>query len=342
MISEIVFSCQADFQGIALQEILDIDKNIKFIKWIDGGAGLLEYAGQFDEFSELIRDKKLIFLRHIFPAEYIVSYITDAEKIFIRDFTPRMDKNKDFSVQIRGDNKLYKTQELKQKIADYFKSNGFAESKRYPEQIISVYTAGDFIYAGLSPPEQNLSVWSGGMRHYAMREDTVSRAGFKLMEALEAYPLDFKEDGAALDLGAAPGGWTKVLIDYGLKVTAVDPVQLSPILKTHENVEYYNARAHEYIKKSRKMFDLIVNDMSMNIFTSINFMLSLKNRLRDKGHIIITFKLTKHDRLNKIKEGIKILSKDFDVVFVKQLFHNRSEVTLILQKNQRGQNHDKR
>ena len=342
MCIKIVFSCQADFQDISLQEILSKDSSIKFITWIGGGVGLLEYPETFVEFSALIRERinNLIFVRHIFPAEYIIPYIDIeqqsqiGELSFIQNFISRMDISKDFSIQIRvaDDNKLYNPSEIKQKISDYFKSKGFTENKRYPEQIITLFISNDLAYIGLSQAEENLSVWSGGMRHYAIREDTISRAGFKLMEALETYPIDFKKNSLALDLGAAPGGWTKVLIEYGLRVVAVDPVQLSPVLCKNENVEFYNMRAHEYIKKSNKMFDLIVNDMSMNIITSINFMLSLKNRLRDKGYIIITFKLTRYDRLNKIKEGISLLSREFDVVFIKQLFHNRSEVTVILQK----------
>ena len=332
MRTEIIFSCQADFQGVALQEILSTDARLKFIKWVGGGAGLLEYAGGFADISEIIRAGRLIFTRHIFPVDYIVPCINI--KDMPADFIPRMDKNKNFSVQVRAaeDNKLYEPAKIKQELSDYFKSAGFIENKRYPEQIISIFISGDSAYAGLSGAEENLSIWSGGMRHYALREDTVSRAGFKLMEALEAYPLNFKENSTALDLGAAPGGWTKVLIDSGFRVTAVDPVQLSSVLQADKNVEYFNVRTHDYIKKSNKMFDLIVNDMSMNIFTSINFILSLKNRLRVGGYIIITFKLTKHDRLNKIKDGLELLSKDFEPVFIKQLFHNRSEVTVILKK----------
>ena len=330
---KIIFSCQADFHDIALQEILDTDTQVKFIKWVGKGVGLLEYTGNFAEFSELIKEKRLIFIRHIFPAEYIIPYTNIQEQF--PDFISHMDKNKNFSVQLRtaDDNKSYKSSEIKQKISDYFKSEGFTENKRYPEQIISIFISNDFVYTGLSNAEDNLSIWSGGMRHYAIRNDTISRAGFKLMEAFESYPVVFNKDSVALDLGAAPGGWTKVLLDKGFKVVAVDPVQLSPILQANENVEYYNGRAHDYIKKSNKTFDLIVNDMSMNIMTSINFVLSLKHRLKDKGHIIITFKLTKHDRLNKINEGLKLLRNDFDIVFIKQLFHNRSEITVILQKN---------
>ena len=335
MCSKIVFSCQADFQDAARQEILNINAAIKFIKWIDGGVGLLEYTATFAEFSALIRESRLIFVRHIFPAEYIVPYEQIGELSFIQDFISRMNKRENFSVQIRaaGGSKLYELSAIKQRISDYFKAEGFTENKRYPEQIITVFISNGFVYTGLSQAEENLSIWSGGMRRYAVREDTVSRAGFKLTEALEACPISFGKNSIALDLGAAPGGWTKVLLDNGLSVVAVDPVQLSPVLQANKNVEYYNGRAHEYIKQSNQIFDLIVNDMSMNIMTSINFICSLKNRLRDKGYIIITFKLTKYDRLDKIKEGTELLRKDFDVVFIKQLFHNRSEVTVILQKN---------
>ena len=42
MCTKIVFSAQADFQDIALQEILNTSASLKFIKWLDGGVGLLE------------------------------------------------------------------------------------------------------------------------------------------------------------------------------------------------------------------------------------------------------------------------------------------------------------
>ena len=321
----IVFSCQADFQGVALQEILACSQ-LKFIKWLDGGVGLLEYAGAFAELSGLLGEMRPVFTRHIFPAEHTGAY-TDR---LMQGFAERMDKARAFSVQARAAGNSSKPAEIRQQAADYLKSVGFAENKRHPEQVISLFGAGDIIYAGLSLAEQNLSIWSGGMRHYALRADTVSRAGFKLMEALEAYPLDFEAGSSALDLGAAPGGWTKVLIERGLRVTAVDPVQLSPALQAGGRVEYHSVRAHDYIRKSSKIFDLIVNDMSMNIFSSINFVLALKKRLRPGGHVIITFKLTKHDRLNKINEGLALLRGAFEIAFVKQLFHNRSEITVIL------------
>jgi hypothetical protein len=106
---KIIFSCQADFHGIALQEILGIN-NTAFISWLDGGVGLLEYHGAFDEFSVAAREKRLIFTRHIFPAEYIVS-CADAEKC-TEKFIMRMDKNKSFSVQLRAVNNISNPRDL--------------------------------------------------------------------------------------------------------------------------------------------------------------------------------------------------------------------------------------
>ena len=325
-----VFSCQGDYQNIALREILSINAPLKFIKWIDSGVGLLEYqdTASFADVSRAIRKNRLIFARHIFPAEYILPY---GEFDFIQDFVPRMSKDENFSVQIRGS----KTSEIKDRITDYFKSAGFTEDKRYPKQIITVFIANATVYAGLSDAEENLSIWSGGMRHFAMRDDTISRAEFKLMEAFETYPIPLKKGSAALDLGAAPGGWTKVLLEHGCKVTAVDSVQLAPSLQANKNVEFFNGRVRDYIKTIRhsdKMFDIIVDDMSMNIESSINFILSLKNRLRDKGYIIITLKLTNDNVLTKINESVKLLSTEYNILHIKQFFHNRSEITVILQK----------
>lgn len=350
MNTKIIFSCQSDFQGPALQEILSVPA-AKFIKWLGGGAGLIEYGGGFTQFSALLGGKPgglpggkppglpPMFIRHIFPAEYTVPYSDlvgqdTAAPAFMRDFLPRMDRDKSFSVQLRAadEDNVYDTAQARQKLSDFLKAGGLAENKRYPEQVISALIAGDTAYVGLSRAEENLSVWAGGMRHYAARGDMISRAGFKLTEALENYPIAFEKGSAALDLGAAPGGWTKVLVDMGFSVVSVDPVRLSDELQANKNVEYHSIRAHEYIRKSNKLFDLIVNDMSMNIMTSINFMISLKRRLKNNGYMIMTFKLTKNYRLEKIKEGITLLSKHLDVVYAKQLFHNRSEITLILRK----------
>ncbi len=53
-------------------------------------------------------------------------------------------------------------------------------------------------------------------------QNKVNRAEFKLEEAVEFFGIDLKKVNAALDIGAAPGGWTHYLTDSGVKVVAID------------------------------------------------------------------------------------------------------------------------
>src|SRR3989442_8284381 len=76
---------------------------------------------------------------------------------------------------------------------------------------------------GLSRVEDNLSAWAGGAIRFAREPHQVSRSEFKLLEALRVFHLSLPASGSALDLGAAPGGWTRRLRSAGLAVTAADP-----------------------------------------------------------------------------------------------------------------------
>ena len=84
--------------------------------------------------------------------------------------------------------------------------------------------------AGLSRAERNISDWAGGMRRFAREEGQISRAEFKLLEALEVFRIVLPPRGVALDLGASPGGLTGVLRQLDQYVTAVDPGELGPRL----------------------------------------------------------------------------------------------------------------
>ena len=52
--------------------------------------------------------------------------------------------------------------------------------------------------------------------------EVINRAEYKLKEALQIFRIDLKQHKRALDIGAAPGGWTHYLSQHGIKVVAVD------------------------------------------------------------------------------------------------------------------------
>ena len=56
------------------------------------------------------------------------------------------------------------------------------------------------------------------------KEETepINRAEFKMKEAVGFFGIDLKKIKTALDIGAAPGGWTHYLSQQGIRVVAVD------------------------------------------------------------------------------------------------------------------------
>jgi 23S rRNA (cytidine1920-2'-O)/16S rRNA (cytidine1409-2'-O)-methyltransferase len=115
----------------------------------------------------------------------------------------------------------------------------------------------------------------------------VSRAAHKLDSFLEEIDLDIK-DKVGLDIGSSTGGFTQVLLEYGVKeVSAVDVGrdQLHDEIKNNPNVySYENCDIREF--KSEKTFEIVVSDVS---FISLLNILDDVDRLAKKD-IILLFK----------------------------------------------------
>lgn len=62
-----------------------------------------------------------------------------------------------------------------------------------------------------------------------------------------------------------------------------------------------------------------------------NIMNSLSKCLKSKGLAIVTFKLPNNPE-KSILESKKIISKEYKILNINCLFHNRQEVTVLLQK----------
>jgi 23S rRNA (cytidine2498-2'-O)-methyltransferase len=109
------------------------------------------------------------------------------------------------------------------------------------------------------------SRWPMGIPRLAMPRDAPSRSTLKLAEALLTL-LDHDEREHALapgmravDLGAAPGGWTWQLVQRGLSVVAVDNGPLSTTLARDPLVEHLRVDGLAY--RPRRPVDWMVCDM---------------------------------------------------------------------------------
>lgn len=284
--------------------------------------------------KELRRDEP-IFLRHMFPKEAEVACTASPEetahslKEYAASLGERL-KGRKAAVQVRksqGSPFPYSSAEGRDVIAEVIRELGGEPVPREADWIVSVYASNKSIYMGCSAPRDNLSDWPGGAVRFRREEGLISRAAFKLLEAEREFALPLDRFTSALDLGAAPGGWTSVLLERGMKVTAVDPADLDPSLQLHPRLRHLKRNAAD-LSFPPGSFDLLVCDMSWDPHHTCKLVSALAPVLSAGGSGIITLKLMYRKPFQTIQELSKAYSEHFDIQKIKQLFHNREEVTM--------------
>jgi 23S rRNA (cytidine2498-2'-O)-methyltransferase len=201
---------------------------------------------------------------------------------------------------------------------------------RRPEQVFSVVLTPAQGYLGLSRAADNLSDWAGGARRFKREAGQISRAEFKLLEAIELFRLSLPADGVALDLGAAPGGWTRILRKHAMRVVAVDPGDLDQRVAADLAVEHVRQTAQRYLRTADEPFDVILNDMRMDAQDSAQIMVAATRNLKDSGWALATLKLPRKGVERIASLALEVLRKRYEVIGARQLFHNRSEITVAL------------
>ena len=337
----------------ALHELRRFDNNMRCETLLVPEIALCE-SGDVARLMSRAAGERPVFVRHLAPVQTVLS-LSNSEKdvgalaVVIANLPAfaMLERGQRFAVQTRfaqsGDQSLsikraYGSGYLNQQLAAAFaEETGAIESVKKPQVVVSLLCAELKAYAGISLSKDNLSDWPGGMRHFAQLPEQISRAEFKLLEALEIFGVSLPEQGDALDLGAAPGGWTRLLRDAGMRVVAVDPARLDDRLGGR--LEHYRGYAEDYIEEAlqrRKRFDVITNDMRMDAREAARLLVEARSCLRPDGFIISTLKLPHAaidiDPSRNLKEAIRLLERHFTVVQAKQLFHNRQEVTVIAAK----------
>lgn len=347
----LIVTAHAEFLESALHELKRLENRLCDVEVLAPEIALFNVPDLL-KFRRNIAESHPIFVRHLAPVQAIIplqNTETDLANLAIAlaelPTFSMLERGQRFSVQSRmiqdekgGQKRAYSSGMLNKMLAEAIaEETGAVEEIKRPEIVVSVLCTQKRAYLGISLARENLSAWPGGMRHFAQTEEQISRAEFKLLEALEIFGVTLPSRGRALDLGAAPGGWTRLLLEAGLRVVAVDPAKLDPRLVRRPNLTHYRGYAEAYLEEfedQRQLFDVITNDMRMDAREAARLLLQMRDFLRRDGFIISTLKLphatASIDPLRNLREATSMLSRYFDIVQAKQLFHNRQEVTVIV------------
>lgn len=120
------------------------------------------------------------------------------------------------------------------------------------------------VHVGWSDPAA-ASPWLMGIPRLKFPSGAPSRSTLKLEEAFLTFLSEAERQAllkpglTAVDLGAAPGGWTWQLIKRGLKVTAVDNGPMAPVVMESGLVEHLKVDGFRY--RPMKPVDWLVCDI---------------------------------------------------------------------------------
>ncbi|GAC1467080.1 MAG: SAM-dependent methyltransferase [Ktedonobacteraceae bacterium] len=345
-----IITAQPEFSQATLAELRQAEKRLTSIEELAPGITLCGVP-DVPHFLQVVSNIRPVFVRHIAPAQTIIELRNEEQDlgriaIAMAELPglTMLEKGTRFAVQTRlvqteksyGE-RAYSSGQLNKTLAEALaEETGAIEMMKKPQIVVSLLCSMYKGYLGISTVQDNLSSWPGGARHFAQTAEQISRAEFKLLEALEVFGVILPAQGGVLDLGAAPGGWTRLLLDAGLEVVAVDPARLDARLGTRQHLEHYRGYAEDYLEEAvrkHSRFDLVVNDMRMDAREAARLLARAAYCLRTDGFVVSVFKLPHAtpaiNPLTTLKEALHILHRSYAIVHAHQLFHNRQEVTVV-------------
>lgn len=189
-------------------------------------------------------------------------------------------------------------------------------------------------HVGLTWPAHSSS-WRLGIPRLRMPGEAPSRSTLKLAEALMCFlgghEDEFLKPGMrAVDLGAAPGGWTWQLIHRGLHVTAVDNGDLKGELRDNALVKHLRQDGFHF--RPKRPVEWLVCDMveqPIRIATLVAEWVASDTA----QHAIFNLKLPMKKRLAELDRCRKLMGERMDEsgahyhLAFRHLYHDREEVT---------------
>ncbi|QEG20906.1 SAM-dependent methyltransferase [Mariniblastus fucicola] len=177
--------------------------------------------------------------------------------------------------------------------------------------------------------------WPGGVPMFDTDVEPISRAYFKLKEALLWSGIPVSEGDVCAELGSAPGGACQLLLEMGALVIAIDPAELEADVLKHPNLNHIRRRGHEVKKRDFRDVRWLFADISMVPNYTLDTVSAIVSHdaVNIKG-MALTLKLTNWELLDSVPAWIqRVKDLGFKYVRTRQLAFNRQEICLIAAKD---------
>jgi 23S rRNA (cytidine2498-2'-O)-methyltransferase len=344
-VNHLFLHCRPGFEKECAAEITDIagESGIYgYSKTKDGSAYVLFITHEPTAAQHLIqsiRFRQLIFIRQWFVSGPALTHLPVTDRV-----TPLLAAASDLPsvreliIETVDTNEGKELSTLSKKfLAPFTKALQTKKllDEKSPWRLHLVFISGTEAYLGVSPLN-NSSAWSMGIPRLRLPKSAPSRATLKLEEAWHHFIPAAEWDQRlahsmrAVDLGAAPGGWTWQLVQRGMFVDAVDNGPMDQTLMDSGQVKHQ--RLDGFVYEPKKAVDWLVCDIvdKPARVTSLICKWAAKGYCREA---IFNLKLPMKQRYVEVKkcerritDDLRALGLTLEIQF-KQLYHDREEVT---------------
>lgn len=337
--------CRPGFEKECAAEITDFAGELEvygYSKTKDNSAYVVFITHEPEGAEFLIKEirfRKLIFVRQWFVSGPPLTDLPVTDRVTpLLAAAEKLPLARELMVETVDTNDGKELSNLSKKFTAPF-SQALRKNKLFVEKsqwrLHLVFISGTEAYLGVSL-FNNSSQWVMGIARLRLPRAAPSRATLKLEEAWHHFiPASEWEQRLAcsmraVDLGAAPGGWTWQLVQRGMFVEAIDNGPMDSALMDTGQVKHILADGFVY--EPKKSVDWLVCD----IVDKPARVSSLIIRWAGKGYCreaIFNLKLPMKQRYLEVKKcerriltELAALGMNVEVQF-KQLYHDREEVT---------------
>jgi len=328
-------TCSAGFEIEAKKEILRLVPNAEVHSLFFKGNLLIKCPSSIDLIS-ILKENETRYIGSITPVNKTIkiSKKNDLKRVYDEILNLNMlKKGERFVVYCKRRGKHeFTSQDVEREIGGLLEESlGAIVDLKNPVKIVTIQIFQDVAFIGIVRADEVLRKEIKIFRKYECGERPLTRAEHKLREAIRAFNIEIKPNFRVLDLGAAPGGWTRILAGLSDHVISVDPADLDPSVKSLPNVTHLKCKAED-IPRNIGPFDLIVNDMNIEPVKSAKIMVKLADLLKRGSVALMTVKFITRNRKKHISEAINILKAEYKDFRVRRLPHNRYETTICMRR----------
>ncbi len=349
MINTLLLHCRAGFENETCAEITDKANRLDIIGYPKSkpNSAFVEFICQEPQQIQQFINKQP-FNQLIFPRQWAAGQFVELEEndrisqllTILKDYPIMGDLWLEMLDTNDGKSLSTFCRKFEKPLITHLKKSGKLIDDPNKPRLLLTFLTGQKVFVGYAN-QHNSAKWPMGIPRLKFPREAPSRSTLKLEEAWHFFIPRQEWDTrlalsmTAIDLGAAPGGWTWQLVKRHMYVTAIDNGPMQPELMETGQVKHIQADGFTY--KPNKAVNWMVCDIVEKPARTaamvqtwlaegwckeaiVNFKLPMKQRYLE------VMKLTERMQDHFIDHGIKVN------ITCKQLYHDREEITCHLQR----------